>query len=289
MRFTVLLVFLLVIAPPARAADRPPELPPPSESMVLRELREIAARERVIWDRLRADPENAELKLRSEAEFRDVITAYENLLRSAPDYAEAYAAYGLILGRTGNRDAAVKAFLRANKLNPRLALVKNQLGNILAEDGDYTEALPYYLAAIELEPEEPLYHYQLGSLLHEFRRLMIADEMFTDETLTAKSHDAFRRAAALAPDNWGYAYRYAESFYDAIDPDWPAALAEWQKLEVRAKPGLELQTVRLHIARVLVEADRYDEARPILETITEPALQEHKQTVIAVIEAEPEK
>ena len=288
MRLSAILVSLLAFSAFLRAGDTP-AFPAPSETKVVRELREIVARERDIWQYLRADPDNEELKLRAEAEFRDVITAYENLLRSAPELAEGFAAYGLILSRTGNREAAVLALLRANKLDPRIALVKNQLGNILAEDGNYKEALPYYLAAIELEPEEPLYHYQLGALLHEYRRLFIADGMYTDETLTARSHDAFRRAAELAPDNWGYAYRFAESFYDSIRPDWDAALAEWRKLEARAKPGLEVQTVRLHIARVLVEADRYDEARPILETITELVLQEHRQTVIEAIEAEAEK
>jgi tetratricopeptide (TPR) repeat protein len=256
--------------------------------MAMRELREVASRERLIWERLRADPDNADMKQRAEAEFRNVITAYENVIRSAPEFAEAYAAYGLILSRTGNREAAVKAFLKANKLDPRLALVKNQLGNFLAEEGNYKEALPYYLAAIELEPEEPLYHYQLGALLHEYRRLFVADILYTESTVDEKSHDAFRRAAELAPDNWGYAYRYAESFYDAVKPDWDAALVEWRKLEARAKPGLEVQTIRLHIARVLVEADRNAEAGPILETITEPALQEHKQTVIAAIQRDAE-
>lgn len=254
----------------------------------MRELREVAARERAIWERLKADPDSEGAKQRAEAEFRDVITAYENVIRVDAEFAEAWAAYGLILSRTGNREIAARALVRANKLNPNLALVKNQLGNYLVEDGNYQQALPYYLQAVELEPGEPLYHYQLGSLLREFRGFLITDGIYDAATLETKSQAAFRRAAELAPDNWGYIYRYAESFYDLEEPDWDAALAVWRDLEKRAKPGLELQTVRLHIARVLVEMDRNDEARPILETITEPALAQNKQTVIDSLDANPD-
>lgn len=301
MRFPHFLLWFACIASlPAAEEPRAPVAPvdaaavpsapaaAPSETLAMRELREVAARERVIWDRLRAEPENSDNKRRAEAEFRDVIAAYENVLRANPDFAEAYAAYGLILSRTGNREAAVKAFLRANRLNPKLALVKNQLGNFLIEEGNYKEALPYYLAAIELEEDEPLYHYQLGSLLHEFRKFLLADGLYTEATLDEKSQQAFRRAAELAPENWGYRYRYAESFYDAVDPDWAAALAEWRALEARAQPGVEVQTIRLHLARVLVELDRRAEAEALIANVDEPALAANKQTLIDSIAALPD-
>jgi tetratricopeptide (TPR) repeat protein len=288
MRFLSLGILLLLAAHSTTRAVDAPSAPPPAETMATRQLREVVERERAIWERLRGRPDNENTRSRAQTDFRDVITAYENVIRANPEFAEAYAAYGLVLSRTGNREAAVKAFLRANKLDPRIAMVKNQLGNYHVEEGHYKEALPYYLSAIELAPEEPLYHYQLGALLHEFKQLFVADGLFKLEELEAKSHEAFRRAAELAPDNWGYVYRYAESFYDFADPDWDAALAVWRQLEERAEPGLGQQTVRLHIARVLVEADRTTEARPILDTITEPALADHKQTVIAAIDAEPE-
>ena len=91
---------------------------------------------------------------------------------------------------------------------------------------------------------------------------------------------AFLRAAELAPDECGYVYRYAESFYDLGKPKWEEALAEWQKLEKRAAEGMETQVVLLHEARVLAELDRADEASTILESVSEPVLQQSKQTVI---------
>lgn len=261
----------------------------PAETMAWRELRSVVERERAIWDRLRAQPDDAETQKRATTDFRDVLTAYENILRASPDFAEAYAAYGLLLSRVGSRDSATKAFLRANKLNPNLPMVKNQLGNYLLEDGNYKEALPYYLMAIELEGDEPLYHYQLGTLLSEYGEFFVADGIFDRATLDAKMLTAFRRAAGLAPDTWGYIYRYAESFYDLEKPDWPAALAAWQGLERKAASAIERQTVQLHEANVLIRLDRRGEARALLDGVDEPALLSNRQKLVEELAAAPNK
>ncbi|MGH8018857.1 MAG: tetratricopeptide repeat protein [Opitutaceae bacterium] len=269
---------------PAPAPDAPPPAESRTETMAWRELRLAAGREREIWERVRAASDDDLARKRAEAEFRDVITAYENVIRAAPEMAEAYAAYGLLLGRTGNRAESTAALLKANKLDPNIPMVKNQLGNILAEDGNYNQAMAYYLSAIELNNDEPLYHYQLGSLLHAYRDFFLDDKTFDRATLDGKMQAAFRRAAELAPDNWPYIYRYAESFYDLETPDWQAALAEWRKLEEKAPEGLGKQTIRLHLAKVLIEMGNRAEATGLIATITEPALAEQKQTVVAHLE-----
>ncbi len=268
----------------------PPEPPAErrTETMAWRELRLAADRERAIWERLRVNPDDEDERQRADADFRAVLTAYENVIRSAPAMAEAYAAYGLLLGRTGNRADALKAYLRANKLDPNIPMVKNQIGNYLAEEGDYKEALPYYLAAIELDDAEPLYHYQLGQLLNAYRRFFVDDGLFTDDVLDRRIQSAFQRAAALAPANWAYLYRYAESFYDLATPAWDRALAEWRRLEERADTGLGRQTIRLHIANVQLRAGAPEEAAATLATIDEPALQERKRTLVAQLPESPE-
>lgn len=267
-------------APAASAISTPASSGDVAESMATRQLRDVLERERVVWERLHAHPDDAAEKQRAETDFRDIITAYENVIRASPDFGEAYAAYGYLLSRTGNREEAVKAFVRANQLNPNLSLVKNQLGNYFTEEGNYVEALGYYLSAVALAPEQPLYHYQLGTLLYEFRDYFIKDGLYDRATLDAKMQAAFRRAAELAPDAWGFIYRYAESFYDLDQPDWPAALAEWDKLEQRAKPGVERSTIRLHRANILLHIGRVGEARALLDSVTEPVLATQKQSLV---------
>jgi tetratricopeptide (TPR) repeat protein len=272
------------IAPKLPNVNDPNNLTP-AESKAWRDLRETVTRERTIWDRLLQNPDDDHEQQRANAEFRAVITAYENLIRSAPQFAEAYAAYGLLLNRTGNREQAARIMLQANQINPALPMVKNELGNYLFEDGRYKDALGYYLAAIELKGDEPLYHYQLGSLLREYRRFFLADGIFDPSTIDTKLQDAFRRAAELAPDTWGYTYRYAESFYDVASPDWHAALAEWTKLEGKAKPGVEKQAIHLHQAHVLAQMGLRDEARLIVDSVVEPSLLATKEEVLALIDA----
>jgi tetratricopeptide (TPR) repeat protein len=260
----------------ARAAD---DAATP-ESLATRELRTVVEKEKLIWAHLEGRADDLMEQRRAQAEFRAVADTYEKIIRDKPDFAEAWAAYGLLLSRLGERENAMRSFVRANKLNPNIPMVKNQMGNYLTEDGEYSEALGYYLMAIELDESQPLYHYQLGSLLAAYRDFFIDDGTFDRATIDAKMQAAFLRAAELAPDEWGYVYRYAESFYDLGKPKWEEALAEWQKLEKRAAEGMETQVVLLHEARVLAELDRADEASTILESVSEPVLQQSKQTVI---------
>jgi len=286
------------VVPPADAAPSTPPAPvaadpndlTPAESMAWRNLRETVLRERAIWDRLRTRADDDLEQQRAAAEFRSVMNAYENVIRAAPKFAEAYAAYGLLLSRTGNREEAVRAFLKANQLDPNMPLVKNQIGNYLIEEGRYKDALGYYLAAIRLKPDEPLYHYQLGSLLREYRKFLIADGLYTSTKIDGLMQEAFREAARHAPDNWGYIYRFAESYYDLEHPKWEEALAEWTRLETKARPGVERQTIHLHQANVLARLGRRDEARLIVDSIVEPSLLGAKAEVLAILDppAEPE-
>jgi hypothetical protein len=147
----------------------------------------------------------------------------------------------------------------------------------------------YFLSAIELDPEEPLYHYQLGSLLHAYAEFFLDDGMFDRATLDSKMQTAFRRAAELAPENWAFLYRHAESYYDLENPDWEAALEQWLALAERADPGLPRQTCQLHAANVLLKLDRRDDAVELAGSIDEPALAEEKQTFIAQLDETPEE
>jgi tetratricopeptide (TPR) repeat protein len=270
----------LLTAPGAGAAEEAAV----AESLAKRELRTAVEKEKLIWDHLEGRADDIMEQRRAQAEFQAVADTYEKIIRDNPEFAEAWAAYGLLLSRLGERENAMRSFMRANKLDPNIPMVKNQIGNFLTEDGEYNEALGYYLMAIELDENQPLYHYQLGSLLAAYRDFFIDDGTFDRATIDAKMQAAFLRAAELAPEEWGYVYRYAESFYDLAEPKWEQALAEWRKLEKRAAEGMETQVVLLHEARVLAELGRTDEASAILGSINEPALQQSKKTVIEQLE-----
>jgi tetratricopeptide (TPR) repeat protein len=212
--------------------------------------------------------------------LQSVINSYDVLIQKSPDFTPAYVAYGMLLGQVGMTKVAVGILLKANKLEPDIPVVKNEIGRFLAEDGRMVEALPWIMAAIDLAPKEPLYHYHLGKLLTEGRDEFISTGNFTRPALDKAMLDAFRLAAELAPNNFGYAYRYAEAYYDLETPQWAEALAQWQKLDAGVKTPLEHQTLRLHQANVLIKSGQPDAARALIDGVTEIALAKQKQTLL---------
>ena len=253
--------------------------PAVAETLAEKNLKDIVSRQKNIFARAAAEkdhPDDAWLR----GEVQGIINSYDILVQKSPDFAAAYVAYGLLLGQVGMTREAAVMLLKANKLDPEIPLVKNEMARLLAEDGKPADALPWLTAAIELEPKEPLYHYHLGKLLTEGRDDLIATGRFTRATLDKAMLEAFQHGAELAPDNFAYAYRAAEAYYDLATPQWDEALKRWSALEERAKPGIEQQTIRLHAANILVKLGRPDHARALLVTVTEAVLQKQKQTVL---------
>jgi tetratricopeptide (TPR) repeat protein len=277
----LLLIVVCAAALAARADD-------PSETMPEHNLKAIAERQKSLLDQAAKEGE----KLDSESlrtQLQGIMHDYEILLHDNPKFAAAYASEGYLLNKVGMRREAVDLMLKANQLDPDIPLVKNQIGNYLAEDGKPLEAVSYFLAAIKLDPKEPLYHYQLGTLLHEARDDFLKSGDWTRESIDKAEHEAFRQAAELAPDRIEFTYRYAESFYDLPNPDWDGALKAWGQLEDKAKSDIERQTMRLHAANILIKQGKPDYATTLLNTITDPSLQEQKQKLIAQIAEKAKK
>ena len=276
----LLLSLTLALAAPLRAAD--------PESLADRTLKQLVERQKdLLAEEARKSPGFDQDNFQTQMQL--VCQGYEVLLRDNPSYAPGYAAYGYLLGKIGQHKASIAILLRANKLDPDMALVKNQIGNFLAEDGHPREALPYYLAAIKLEPKEPLYHYQLGTLLYVAHDDFIKSGEWTVDGLSHAMQEAFRQAAQLAPDRIEFTYRYAESFYDLENPDWDVALKAWNALEAKAPTELERQTMRLHVINVLLKQGKAEHAHVLLDTVTEPTLQAQKQKLVAQLPPPGEK
>ena len=293
MKHLLLLLSLTVVAAiAARSAEVAPaaDAAPAAgaESMADRTLKQLVERQKdLLSEQARKSPGFDEDNFQTQIQL--VCQGYEVMLRENPGYAAGYASYGYLLGKLGQRKASIAFLLKANKIDPEIALVKNQIGNYLAEEGHPLEALAYYLAAIQLQPKEPLYHYQLGTLLYVARDDFIKSGEWKAEALDHSIHEAFKQAADLAPDRLEFTYRYAESFYDLTTPDWEGALKAWTLLEAKAGSEVERQTMRLHEANVLLKDGKADHARVLLDSVTESALQAQKQKLVAQLPAPVEK
>lgn len=256
--------------------------------MAERSLKKIVERQKeVLGEAAKQGDKLDEGSLRQQVQ--SIAHDYELLLRNNPNFAAGYAAYGYLLSKVDMRQEAMAMLLKADQLDPDIALVKNQLGNLLAEEGKPLEAAAYFLAAIKLEPKEPLYHYQLGTLLVEAREDFLKTKQWTRESLDSAMHEAFRHATEFAPGRFEFAYRYAESFYDLEKPDWDGALKAWSALEEKAPTDIERQTMRLHAANVCLKMGKTDHAKALLATVNEPKLEGQKQKLVAQLSGTAKK
>ncbi|HEY5079771.1 MAG TPA: hypothetical protein VII43_07980 [Opitutaceae bacterium] len=275
-RTVILLIAIATLFSGVARADAPVV----SESMADHRLKGIEEHQKVLFADAAAQGKELD-GAAFQAQVEQLTREYESLLRDNPQFADGYACYGYMLWKVGLRKEAVAILLKANQLDPGIALVKNELGNYLAEEGKPLEAVNYFLSAVKLQPSEPLYHYQLATLLYEARDDFLKSGEWTRDSVDHAMLEGFRRAAELAPDRIEFTYRYAESFADLRDPDWPAALKAWQGLEAAAKSDVERQTMRLMEANVLLNMGSADQARKVLGTVTDPKLDPQKQKLVA--------
>jgi tetratricopeptide (TPR) repeat protein len=251
----------------------------PAETLAEKTLVEIAERQRNIFARAEKEGEQLDQAwLRGELE--SVIKSYDVLIQKNPEYALAYGGYGMLLGRVGMTKEAVAMLLKANKLDPAMPEVKNQIAVHLAEDGKPVDALPWVMAAIDLDPQKPLYHFHLGELLAAGRSDFILTGHFDGPKIDQAILDAFRRAAELSPGDFPLAYRHGKAYYDLETPRWAEALPVWDKIEAIAVTDAQRQLVRLQRANVLIKLARPAEARLLLGTVTKQEFAQEKQTLL---------
>jgi tetratricopeptide (TPR) repeat protein len=187
--------------------------------------------------------------------------------------------YGKFLRQIDDRARANEWFKKADRLMPRFAVVKHQLGVYAAEEGHYKPALEWLETAAKLEPNTAVYHHHLGEFLSVWQRHLVKDGLLTRPVCDEKMQTAFRRAAALKPTETGYLWRYAVSFFDCEKPDWHAALLVWDALSVRAKTPLERETLGLYRARVFIGLGRRAEAERLLAASKSPQLESSRAKI----------
>lgn len=277
--FLIALSSIALAISPASAAKNSGNEQGEQESLAVYLLKQLNEREQIAYKKYETAIESGDVD-QVKRELQSVIDGYDKLITDAPNYAPGYVSYGLMLNRTGNRDASYAMFLKADELDPMVPVVKNQLGNYMAEEGKYTEAYGFYLLARDLDPKQSLYDYQLGNLLIAYRDYFVGDGLFTERAIDEHIQQHFRMAMINSPKDLSFKMRYAQSFFDVENPDWVAALETWQELYKSAGSEYEQQIVRLYTARVRYELQHHQAARKLLKQIDHPSLAESKQVLL---------
>jgi predicted TPR repeat methyltransferase len=138
----------------------------------------------------------------AEAEYRE-------LLRTAPDHADAMHLLGMLLNQTGRAELALGYLRSAIALRPGYAALHNNLGVVLLGMGRVRDAASSFANAVAIKPDYAEAHNNRGFAL--FRQGSI------DEAIAAyrKALDA-RPFFAEALNHLGMAYRAQGRLQDAI-------------------------------------------------------------------------
>ena len=222
---------------------------------------------------------------------QEIVTDYDAYLGANPKDTNALILYGKFLRRVGQEQHAVGYFLEADSINPKLAVVKQQLANYLIEEGRPIDAFPFLIMTIELAPEQSDYHYHLGNFLFLFEDDLAREGIMTKDSVRAFMHKSFKQSAKLSPSNFDYQLRFAQSFFDYPDSSKEFALRAWKELARKFpdRSKAENDYFNLCKARILLELNRQSDAMSLLESVSSKALDSAKKSLIQQFKRKPEK
>ncbi len=275
------------LPPEAADASNPPRAAENREvysyTLSQKKLLEIIDQQKRFFDRVKSESRMSQSDALSLKNKLDSLWA--EYMAQYPKDIDALILYGKYLRAVGEDELSYNQFLKADALNPDIAVVKQQLANYEAEHGLPKYAFDNISAAVALDPDNSVYRLQMAELIVFFREELIHKKYFSQSQLDSLMIKSYAKAAELEPQNSNIQWKYAQAFYDVGKADWSAALAQWEKiLENFAPLNLDRQTALANKARVLIELNRDKESLAVLEKVTLPSLQPDRRKLLSIIE-----
>jgi tetratricopeptide (TPR) repeat protein len=216
-------------------------------------------------------------------ELRKMETIFADLVAKYPKDAEIKNGQAEFFWNEEKHERAVEAWLEAEKLDPRNAVVLDHLGGSYSAGGETKKAAGYYARAMESEPGKAVYHFNYANFAYIFRHELIDKEHPDATAVMQLALKHFAEASKLEPLNVEYARAYAETFYTMPTPDWQVALAAWQHLlDISPKKDFAL----LNLARVHMKLGNKPEARESLSRVQGPEFDRVKARLKERLETE---
>ena len=211
---------------------------------------------------------DATLRARIEQRFKTVRDAYESFLRNHPEHARAHLAYGSFLMEIHEEDEAVNQMEKARDLDPKNPAAWNNLANYYGHRSPVKKAFEYYSKAIELNTNEPVYYQNLATTVFLFRPDAMEFYKIDEPQVFDKALELYRQAMKLDPDNFVLASDYAQSYYGIRPMRTGDAIAAWESALKIAPDDKEREGVYIHLARIKLNAERFEEAHRLLNGVT---------------------
>ena len=252
-------------------------------SLARKKLLDILGEQARFYKRMGNDTRLKEIETLSA--YRRIMSLWEGYFLENPNDVEARIIYGKFLRSTGKASDAYAEFCAADRLDPSIAVVKQQMATFEAETGRVKESYAHICDAVRIEPDNAVYVWQAAKLMVSRRDVLEEHLKLSPEEYDKKFLSLYARAAELEPTVASFQTDYALSFFDAVKkPDWNAALRQWKRVEKLAALNLDRQIVLANMARVLIELNRDDEAEKLLESVTLDSIAGVKSALLAEIE-----
>ena len=161
---------------------------------------------------------------------QEIVSAYERHIAENPKDISSLILFGKFLQKVGQTEQAIDFFLKADVLDPKLSVVKQQMASYLINDGKIVDAFPFLLMAAKLSPKEPTYHFELGVFIHHFLDELVETEILTVDSGQSLMLSSFREAVILSPSSFDYALRYAQAYFDCPTKNRNRALEAWDSI-----------------------------------------------------------
>jgi len=202
-----------------------------------------------------------DLRLKIQTRFAGVRKAYDDFLQRHPDHVPCLLAYGSLLNDLADEVAAAVQWERASTLAPTNPATWNNLANHAAGSGDPKKAFEYFERSIALAPNVATYRRNLGSAIVHFRTNAMAYYELGEQPVLDKGLKFLRQAQKQEPDDFPLATEIAQIYYGLEPPRVDEAIQAWDFAQKLAVDEVERDGVRLHLARVNLQAGRFEEAR----------------------------
>ena len=213
------------------------------------------------------DQAQLSLRLRVRERLDGVKKDYEEFLQHHPDYVRARLAYGSFLHQSGDPEGALAQWEKAGRLAPNNPAVWNNLGDYY-EENNVKKAFEYYSKAITLDPSQPLYYHNLAVCVYMYRTDAEEYWNISEQKVFDTALALYQKAMRLDPDNFILATDYAECFYGIRPPRLEEGLAAWNQCLKIAHDEVEREGVFIHLARIQLALNHFDESRRALDAVT---------------------
>ena len=214
-----------------------------------------------------------ELNRRIDARLGTVQREYESLVAAHPTNDLVRVDYASFLSEVmRDEPAAQKQLETALLFNTNNADIFNNLANIYGHRGSVRKAFDFYTRAIQLNPRESVYYHNFGTTVFLFRTDVKEHYGLNEQQVFDKALDLYAKAMKLDSTNFDMASDVALTYYGIQPPRPDAALRAWTNALRAAQTPAQRQEAGLHLARLKIKAGQFQQARGILNTVTN---QEH--------------